>query len=108
MLTKQGVSLWSSEPGKAAFAHDDVSEATARATPAVELAPTAECRAKVATYTVFYAGGEPKRAALLCDLADGRRMLVTSDDAELALRATREELCGRDVRITADGGVQRL
>ena len=35
MLTKQGVSLWSSEPGAAPFAHDDVSEATARETPAV-------------------------------------------------------------------------
>ena len=32
VLTKQGVSLWSSEPGSAPFGHDDVSEATARAT----------------------------------------------------------------------------
>ena len=70
--------------------------------------PTAESRATVATYTVLYAGADPKRAVLLCDLADGRRMLVASDDAELALRATREELCGRDVRIAADGGVQLL
>ncbi len=108
MLTKQGVSLWSSEAGHGAFAHDDVSDATARETQAVELAPTAECRATVATYTVLYEGADPRRSVLLCDLADGRRMLVASDDAGLALRATKEELCGRRVRIAADSGVQLL
>ncbi len=105
MLTKQGVSLWSSEPGKAAFAHDDVSEATTRETKAVELVPAAEGSATAATYTVFYEGAEPKRTVLLCDLPDGRRSLVTSDDAALALRATQEEFCGRDLKITADGAV---
>ena len=34
MLAKQGVSLWSSQPGSAPFGHDDVSEAAARGTPA--------------------------------------------------------------------------
>ena len=65
MLTKQGVSLWSSEPAGAAFAHDDVSEATARETPAVELVPAAAGSATVATYTVLYEGADPKRAVLL-------------------------------------------
>ena len=108
MLTKQGVSLWSSEPGGAAFAHDDVSEATARETPAVELAPAAESRATIATYTVLYEGPAPRRALLLCDLEGGKRALVASDDAAFALRATREEACGRAVRIKADGGVDWL
>ena len=108
MLTKQGVSLWSSEPGGAVFAHDDVSETTARETLAVELVPAAAASATVATYTVLYEGADPKRAVLLCDLAGGRRMLVASHDAAFALRATREELCGRAVRITPDGGVHWL
>jgi acetyl-CoA C-acetyltransferase len=108
MLTKQGVSLWSSEPGAAAFSHDDVSEATTRDTRAVSLAPVAAGPARVAAYSVLNEGAEPKRAALLCDREDGARMLLVSDDAALALRATREELCARDVRIRADGGVDWL
>jgi acetyl-CoA C-acetyltransferase len=107
MLTKQGVSLWSSEP-LAEFAHDDVSEATTRETRAVELTPVAAGRANVATYSVLYDGPVPKRAVLLCDRADGGRMLVPCDDAALALRATQQELCGREVRITADAAVQWL
>jgi len=105
MLTKQGVSLWSSEPAAAPFAHADVSEATARATPAVALAPAAEGAARVASYTVLYEGAAPKRTLLLCDLPDGRRALARCEDPAFAQRATREELCGRDVRIRADGGV---
>jgi acetyl-CoA C-acetyltransferase len=108
MLTKQGVSLWSSEPAAGGFAHDDVTEATVRDTQAVELLPTAAGRATVATYTVLYEGADAKRAVLLCDRADGGRMLVPSDDAAFALRATREELCGRDVRITESGAVDWL
>jgi hypothetical protein len=35
---------------------------------------------------------------LLCDLEDGRRALVTSD--ELAEVMTREEFCGRTLRLS--------
>jgi acetyl-CoA C-acetyltransferase len=103
VLTKQGVSLWSSDPGAAPFAHDDVSEATARESAAMEIADPAPGPARVATYTVVYEGSEPKRALLVADGEDGRRMLASSDDAAFVEAATREELCGRAVRIAAGG-----
>ena len=103
VLTKQGVSLWSSEPGPAPFAHDDVSEATARETSAVEIVDAVEGQATIATYTVVYASREPKRVALVADFGDGRRTLASNDQRESVELATREELCGRAVRITAGG-----
>jgi len=108
MLMKQGVSLWSSEPAAAGFAHDDVSEATARDTRAVTLVPVSQGPARVAAYTVLYEGAEPKRTVLLCDREGGGRLLVVSEDAALAQRATQQELCSRDVQISADGGVSWL
>jgi len=103
VLTKQGVSLWSSEPGAAPFAHDDVSEATRRETGAVEIVDAAPGPATIATYTVVYEGSEPKRAVLIADGADGKRMLVSSGEAAFVEAATREEFCGRAVRIAAGG-----
>lgn len=100
-LTKQGASLWSSEPGDGPFAYDDVSREAAEATPTVPLAPGAEGRGAVATYTVLHEGGAPVRAVFLCDLEDGRRTLAHSADRQLASLGTQEELCGRRVRIRA-------
>jgi acetyl-CoA C-acetyltransferase len=107
ILAKQGVSLWSSEPGAAPFAHDDVTAETERETERTELVEGAEGSGTVATYTVFYEGGAPKRAALLCDLDDDRRTLVLSDDAAVVATATTEELCGRALRV-GPGGVVAL
>jgi acetyl-CoA C-acetyltransferase len=101
ILTKQGASVWSSEPGRNAFGFDDVTDATARDTSAVEIVENASGDAVVATYTVLCERGAPVRSVLLCDLADGRRTIAHSDDAALAATAMREELCGRAVRLTA-------
>ncbi len=105
IVTKQGVSLWSSEPGAAPFAHDDVSAETERATERVELVEGVAGAARVASYTVLYQGGVAKRAVLLCDLEDGRRTLALCDDAALIAVATSQELCGRPLRIGANGRV---
>jgi acetyl-CoA C-acetyltransferase len=103
IITKQGVSLWSSEPGSTVFAHHDVTEATERETERVELVEGGSGAATVASYTVLYENGAPKRAVLLCDLDDGRRTLALSDDPALAATATTEELCGRALRLDASG-----
>ena len=103
VLSKQGVSLWSSEPGAAPFAHDDVSEATARETSAAEFADPPEGPARVASYTVVYQDGVPRRLAWIADLEDGRRTLASSEEPALVATATREELCGRAVRFAAGG-----
>ena len=105
IVTKQGVSLWSSEPGAAPFAHDDVSAETERETTRVELVEGAAGAATIASYTVLYQGGVAKRAVLLCDLEDGRRTLALCDDAALIAVATSQELCGRALRIAPNGAV---
>jgi len=105
ILTKQGVSLWSSEPAPAGFGFDDVSEATAREVEAVEVVGPVDAAATVASYTVLFEGEAPARSVLLCDLDDGRRALVATPDPALAAFATSEELCGRRVRLSASGDV---
>ncbi|RIL04467.1 MAG: acetyl-CoA acetyltransferase [Proteobacteria bacterium] len=99
ILTKQGASVWCTEPGPHDFAFDDVSEETARATAAVAMSEGAEGEGSVATYTVLYEQGAPARTVVVCDLADGRRTLASNADPALAAIAVREELCGRAVRI---------
>jgi acetyl-CoA C-acetyltransferase len=107
ILTKQGASVWSSEPGPRAFAFDDVTAETERETPSTPLVEHAEGTGTIATYTVLCDAGRPQRSVLLCDLDDGRRTLAQSADAELAALGTREELCGRALRIAA-GTVELL
>jgi acetyl-CoA C-acetyltransferase len=106
IVTKQGVSLWSSEPGAAPFAHDDVSAETERETTRVELVEGAAGAATIASYTVLYQGGAAKRVVLLCDLEGGRRTLALCEDAALIAAATSQELCGRALRIAANGGIE--
>jgi acetyl-CoA C-acetyltransferase len=105
VITKQGVSLWSTEPSEGHFHHDDVSDAVSRETPRVEVAPEADGAATVASYTVLHSGAAPQ-AVLLCDLPDGRRTLTMSNDAELIATAEQQELCGRPVAL--DGAATRL
>lgn len=104
ILTKQGVSLWSSEPPEAGFHFDDVTYEAARETSRVEVVEEAQGAARIATYTVLHQGAD-RRAALLCDLPDGRRTLVVSADAGL-LAAGEDELCGRTVTLA--GGSAKL
>jgi acetyl-CoA C-acetyltransferase len=103
ILTKQGASVWSSEPGDQPFAFDDVTEATARDTESIALVEGVTGDAVVATYTVFFEQGAPVRTVLLCDLADGRRTIAQTADAAFAAAAMREELCRRRVRIGSAG-----
>ncbi|HZO09131.1 MAG TPA: acetyl-CoA acetyltransferase, partial [Myxococcota bacterium] len=100
ILTKQGVSLWSTEPGPG-FRCEDASAETARETESLRVVPAAEGHGTVAASTVLFEGAAAPRTALLCDLEDGTRALATSTDAALAERAQREELCGRALRLVA-------
>jgi len=99
MITKQGVSAWSTEPAAQGFRSDDVSAETAAQTQAVELIPEGAGRATVVSYTVVYQGAAPERALLLCELEDGRRTLCESGDPAVMDVLIREEGCGRSARI---------
>jgi acetyl-CoA C-acetyltransferase len=100
ILTKQGVSLWSTEPGPG-FRSEDVSAEVAREVEALRVVPAAEGLATVAASTVLFDGAAVPRTALLCDLEDGTRALATSADPALADRAQGEELCGRALHLVA-------
>jgi acetyl-CoA C-acetyltransferase len=99
ILTKQGVSLWSTEPPAAGFAFFDVSEETAREQRTLPLVEAAGGPARCASYTVLFEGERPARTAFVCDLPDGRRTLAASGDPALAELGLREELCGRALRL---------
>jgi acetyl-CoA C-acetyltransferase len=102
MLTKQGVSLWSSRPGPA-FAADDVSALAERETRRVSVAENFSGTARVAGYTVLYEGDRPAQTIALCDTADGARAVAVSADPELAQTAVASELCGRELEISGEG-----
>ncbi len=104
-LTKQGVGLWSTEPPPRPFAYDDVSDAVEREFERIELADPVDAAGQVASYTVHYEGEAPARAVLLCDLETGKRTIATCSDPEVAALGTREELCGRPIRLSASGAV---
>jgi hypothetical protein len=99
ILTKQGVTLWSSHPPERGFRFFDVTDETARDQAPVPLVETFDGPARVASYTVLFEGERAARTAFICDLDDGRRTLATSDDPALAQLGTEQELCGREVRL---------
>ncbi len=100
ILTKQGVSLWSTRAPAAGFGFFDVSAETAAEQSAAALVDVADGPARSAGYTVLFEGDRPARTAFVCDLPDGRRTLAASDDPALAELGTREELCGRSLRLS--------
>lgn len=102
MLTKQGVSLWSTDPG-APFTFRDVSAEVDEITARVELVAEVDTEAAICSYTVEYEGDRPIRGIALCELEPGRRTLAVTADPGLAEAMTREEFGGRSVRIRADG-----
>jgi acetyl-CoA C-acetyltransferase len=103
MITKQGVSMWSTNPPSSGFRSIDVTADAAEATPEVAVvdAPAGGV-ARIAAYTVLFDGDDPSRAVVLADLPDGSRAIAASDDAALARSMTESEWCGRDIGL--DGG----
>jgi acetyl-CoA C-acetyltransferase len=104
LLTKIGASVWSTLPGLNAFAFEDVAKQVAEETTVVPVDSEATGAASVASYTVLYDVQETGRGVALCDLQDGRRTIASTNDADVCAAMTREEFCGRDVRVR-DGGV---
>jgi hypothetical protein len=107
MLTKQGVSVWSARPPARPCEWIDVSDEVAVATRTVAVASDYVGPATIAAYTVLHEGGAPVRAAVICDLPDGRRGLATSTDAALAAAMCEAEFCGRRVTLGAGRTVIR-
>ena len=103
VITKQGVSLWSSEPPPSPFAFEDVSAETAATLETVRVDGEAPAEGRIAGYTVMDEGTGKLRTVAVCDRDDGTRTLASSADPELARAGIEEELVGRHLRSDETG-----
>lgn len=102
MITKQGVSIWSSEPPAAGYRYHD---ATAEVVPLVAVVPTVDgvdAHGAVLTYTVNADADGPRRSIALVDVGPDRRALVVSDDREVAAHLVATDAVGVAVHVHAD------
>jgi acetyl-CoA C-acetyltransferase len=97
-LTKHAFGVYSSEPPAKPFQHQDV-QAEVDATPSREVAMEYAGDATVEGYTVMYGADAPTIGHVVCRLADGRRTWANTTDAAVLDAMTREEFCGRPVRV---------
>jgi acetyl-CoA C-acetyltransferase len=97
-LTKHAFGVYSSEPPGKPFQHRDV-QAEVDATPSREVAMEHTGNAKVEGYTVMYGAQGPEIAHVVCLLDDGRRTWANCSDPAVMDAMTREEFCGRPVRL---------
>jgi acetyl-CoA C-acetyltransferase len=100
LLTKPGLSAWSTAPPSEPPLVDDLAEEALAATPLVESVPGYEGNATVATYTVTYDDErEPVKVIAIGDTPDGRRCVAAAEDPDLAARATREDIIGIPIDV---------
>lgn len=102
ILTKQGFGVWSTTPGPRSFVHADLSDAVAAVMAPLDVALDYSGAATIAGYTVLHGRGETHRGVALADTPDGRRALISADDATLIKRMQEEEFVGRRVAIEAN------
>ena len=103
MITKQGTSVWSTEPPAKPFANIDVTDAVA-----AELHPKPyrtgdNEQAEVVSYTVIWGREGPERAVVIGEFPDGARTLLVSAAPAVMAAAVAGEFCGRGVLAGADG-----
>jgi acetyl-CoA C-acetyltransferase len=100
MITKQGVSLWSTTPPEHPYRSIDVTDEVAAATGVRELVDATDRDVTVATYTVLHdEANAPPRGIVVGDLDDGTRVLVETTDADLVQSMMTDEWCGRRARV---------
>ena len=97
-LTKHAMVVYSSEPPPRPFRHEDV-QALVDATPRREALLDYAGEATIEGYTVDFAGDAPAIGHAAVRTPDGKRAWANTQDRELALAMTREEFCGRRVRV---------
>jgi acetyl-CoA C-acetyltransferase len=97
-LTKHAFGVYSATPPSTPFQHQDV-QAEVDQTPLRDALEVHDGAATVEAYTVMYAGDGPKIGYVSALTDDGRRTLATSEDPDVLTAMTREEFCGRPVRL---------
>jgi acetyl-CoA C-acetyltransferase len=107
LITKQGVSAFGSEP-EVPFVHENVTEATEKAWRTIDVDRRAQGRATISSYTVSHNKNAANGVVIVADFGETRRTLRVVEDPEMMATGEREELCGREVELLADGGVRWL
>jgi acetyl-CoA C-acetyltransferase len=102
MLTKQGVSLWSASPPRRAFRSGDVTDAARATTAVVPVDADHRGPVRVEGYCVVHESGAPVSAIALARSAEGRRVVVSTTDADVAAAMVTDEWCGRTVQAAAE------
>lgn len=97
-LTKHAFGVYSTTPPEQPFQHQDV-QAEVDATPSREVALDYRGDATVETYTVMYGPEGPAIGHVVCRLPDGRRAWANCEDADVLQAMTREEFCGRPLKV---------
>lgn len=107
VLTKQGVSLWSTE-ARNRFHYEDVGPRVAGDLREVELRNHASGQGTIASYTVLHDRTGPQTVVALCDLPDQTRTLVATAAAPLLESGQGTEWCGRSVQLDTTAGTLRF
>lgn len=99
MLTKPGLTVWSTEAPAGGLLIADLADEARAATAEVPLDEDPSGEGTVATYTVVYEGMDPSGVRAIVDLASGARAVAALDDADVASTATTEDLISTPVTV---------
>ena len=98
LLTKQGVSLWSTDPGDRPFEFSDVSAAVEKDLERIPSRSEYTGTATIASATVLYEPTGP-RAAFICDTPDGKRTIASTPEEAITTIVAENEVCGRTLDL---------
>ena len=99
LLTKPGLTVWSTEPPADGLLIADLADEARAATAEVPLDEDPAGEGTIATYTVVYEGMDPSGVRAIVDLASGDRAVAALDDPDVASTATTEDLIGTPVTV---------
>ena len=99
LLTKPGLTVWSTEPPAAGLLIADLADETIAATAEAPLDEDPDGAGTVVTYTVVYDGMDPSGVRAIVDLTSGSRAVAALDDPEVASAAVAEDLIGTPVAV---------
>ena len=97
-LTKHAMVVYSTEPPARAFRHEDM-QALVDATPRREALLEYAGEATLESYTVDFVNDAPALGHAAVLTPEGKRAWANTPDRDLAAAMTREEFCGKRVRV---------
>ncbi len=108
IIGKQGFGVWSTEPNPRGYQFADVTAQAIAAEQRREVEEEYQGPATIAGYTVSYTKTDPVLGVAICDLPDGKRNLVRSQEGALLDRLMAQECCGLRIQVESDGSFHFL